>query len=56
MLYNATFYREKMLQKIFRGKALLLFLLLYSSYYNPITQDYQFVEDAVYDNFGVIGY
>jgi len=70
ILDNASFHRKKVLRKIARGKARLIFLPPYSPDYNPIEktwanmkryisnniQDYQSVEEAVYDYFGVSEY
>jgi len=70
ILDNATFHREKILRKIARGKARLLFLPPYSPDYNPIEktwanmkrflnnnlEDYESVDSAIYDYFGVTDY
>ena len=70
ILDNATFHRKEILRKIARGKARLLFLPPYSPDYNHIEktwanmkrylcnnmQDYQSVDSAVYDYFGVSEY
>ena len=70
ILDNASFHREKILRKVARGKARLIFLPPYSPDYNPIEktwanmkryisnkiQNYQSIEDAVYDYFGVSDY
>ena len=64
---NARFHRKKSLRKIARGKVKLLFLPPYSPEYNPIEkswanmkrflrsnlQDYESVDSAIYDYFGV---
>jgi transposase len=65
---NAGFHRKKILRKIVRGKARLLFLPPYSPDYNPIEktwanmkrhlrnnlQDFPSVDSAIHDYFGVI--
>ena len=70
ILDNATFHREKFLRKIARGKARLLFLPPYSPDYNPMEktwanmkrflknnlQDYESIDSAIYDYFGVTDY
>jgi hypothetical protein len=70
ILDNAAFHRKKILRKIARGKARLLFPPPYSPDYNPIEktwanmkrylcnnmQDYQSVDSAVYDYLGVSEY
>jgi hypothetical protein len=70
ILDNATFHREKVLRKIARGKAKILFLPPYSPDYNPIEktwanmkrfvsnnmEGYQFLDSAVYDFFGISDY
>ena len=67
ILDNASFHRKKALWKIARGKARLIFLPPYSPDYNSIEktwanlkrylgnnmQDYQSLESAIYDYFGV---
>jgi transposase len=67
ILDNASFHREKVLRKLARGKARLLFLPPYSPDYNPIEKtwanmkrfvsnnikDYQSLDSAVYDYFGL---
>jgi transposase len=70
ILDNAPFHRKKVLRKIARGKARLLFLPAYSPDYNPIEktwsnmkrflcnnlQDYKSIDSAIYDYFGISGY
>ena len=64
---NASFHRKTNLRKLARGKVRLLFLPPYSPDYNPIEktwanmkrflrgnlQNYQSVDSAIYDYFGV---
>jgi transposase len=66
ILDNATFHPKKRLRKLARGKVGLLFLPPYSPGYNPIEkswanmksylrdniQNYQSIDDAIYDYFG----
>jgi transposase len=70
ILDNATFHREKILRKIARGKARMLFLPPYSPDLNPIEKswanlkyflknnlhDYESLEMAIYNYFGVQDY
>ena len=64
---NARFHRKTALRKLARGKVRILFLPPYSPDYNPIEkswanmkrflrsnlQDYEFVDSAIYNYFGV---